>query len=114
MSEVLTDGLLFPALVLALLGWLVPKMLSLVFPEGVRPLLILSFVSATIMLAISAFFFVGLYVIQGVPFAALFDQSVLAGISHFGWLGILSALFWGPIMVLSIAGLPKNWVEETW
>jgi len=113
-SSILTDGLIFPALGLALCGWLVPKLLSLLFPEGVKPLMLLAFVSTLLMFCLSSLFFLALYLMQGVPFAALFENSLVEGVSHFGWLGLLSALFWGPIMVLSIAGLPKNWVEETW
>lgn len=114
MTGAFSDGLVIPALFLALLGWLVPRVLSLVFPEGVKPLMLLAFVSTLTMFCLSSLFFLALYLMQGVPFAALFENSLVEGVSHFGWLGLLSALFWGPIMVLSIAGLPKNWVEETW
>jgi hypothetical protein len=34
--------------------------------------------------------------------------------AHFGRLAVVSALIWGPIMLLSVAGLPKHWVKETW
>ncbi|MCC5974401.1 MAG: hypothetical protein JJT81_10170 [Rubellimicrobium sp.] len=110
----LSDSLLIPALALALVGWLVPRGLSLIFPEGVRPLLLLAFVSTLVMLGIGTGFFLALYVWQGVPFAALFEGSTLAGLAHFVRLGLISALLWGPIMILSVAGLPKHWVKETW
>ena len=57
MSGLFTDGLVIPAAVLALLGWLVPRMLSLVFPEGVKPLFILSFVATLIMFVLGMGFF---------------------------------------------------------
>ena len=110
----LEDGLLLPALVLALLGWVVPRLLSLAFPEGVRPLLILAFVATVLMVLIGALFFLALYLFQGVPLATLFEPGLASGLLHFGRLGLISALIWGPILILSVAGLPKYWVEETW
>jgi len=110
----LSDGLIVPALILALIGWLVPKLLSLVWPEGVRPLFALAFCATLIMLALGTGFFVALYVWQGVPLAILFELGLLSGIMHFARLGLISALLWGPIMVLSVAGLPRHWVKETW
>lgn len=109
-----SDGLLIPALVLALVGWLVPRGLSLVFSEGVRPLMLLAFVSTLLMLVIGTGFFLALYLLQGVPLSVLFEGSTLAGVAHFLRLGLISALLWGPIMILSVAGLPKHWVKETW
>ena len=110
----LESGLVLPALLLALVGWLVPRMLSLVFPEGVRPLLVLALVATILMVLIGSGFFVLLYVIQGIPMAVLFEPGLASGIVHFGKLGLISALIWGPILILSVAGLPKTWVKETW
>ena len=110
----LESGLVLPALLLALVGWLVPRMLSLVFPEGVRPLLLLALVATILMVRIGSGFFVLLYVIQGIPMAVLFEPGLASGIVHFGKLGLISALIWGPILILSVAGLPKTWVKETW
>lgn len=108
------DGLLLPALLLALVGWLVPRALSLVWPEGVRPLLLLAFVSTLIMLALGTGVFVGFYLTGGIPMGVLFDTGIAATVLHFGRLGLISALIWGPIMLLSVAGLPRHWVKETW
>ena len=108
------EGLLLPSLTLALVGWLVPRGLSLVFPEGVRPLLILAFVSTIIMFLLGTVFFLGLYLARGVPIEAILSGGFAEVIVHFGRLGLISALLWGPIMILSVAGLPKHWVEETW
>jgi hypothetical protein len=105
---------LLPALVLALLGWLVPRGLSLVFAEGVRPLLILAFCATVVMFLAGCAFFVGVYVLRGAPLATLLEAGVASFVLHFGRLGLISALLWAPIMILSIAGLPKTWVKETW
>jgi hypothetical protein len=110
----LGDGLIFPALILALVGWLVPRGMSIVWPEGVRPLLLLGFVATLIMVILGAGFFAALYVWQGVPFGMLFEAGIGPGLWHFCRLGLVSGLLWGPILVLSVAGLPKHWVKETW
>jgi hypothetical protein len=46
--------------------------------------------------------------------AEYFAPGVWAGLWHLSQLAVASALFWGPVLVLSVAGLPKHWVEETW
>ena len=114
MGDLLTSGLVLPALILALIGYLVPKLLSLVWPEGVTPLLLLALTSALILLALSMLGFLALYLMQGVPFDRLFDDGIGPGLWHFLKLGALSALFWGPIMILSVSGLPRHWVKEVW
>ena len=112
--SILSDGLVIPALLLALLGWLVPRLLSRVFPEGVRPLLLLAGVSAVAMLLLGMGFFAALYVWQGVPWAMLLEAGWGALVLHFLRLGTMSALLWGPILVLSVAGLPRGWTRATW
>ena len=108
------DGLIFPALALALAGWLVPRLLSRVWPEGVKPLFALAFVSTLILIALSAAFIIGLYVWGGVPLGQVFSLGVAAVAVHFGRLALISALFWGPMLILSVAGLPRHWTRERW
>ncbi|TNC75028.1 hypothetical protein FHG71_01920 [Rubellimicrobium roseum] len=110
----LSSGLVVPALVLAILGWLVPRLLARIWREGVGPLLLLAFVSTLLLLALAAGVFVTLYLWQGAPLMLLFEHGTAATLGHFMRLGLLSALLWGPIMVLSLAGLPRHWKEETW
>jgi len=114
MGDAIANGLLIPALALALLGWLVPRLLSLIFPEGGRPLLVLGFLSTLVMFFLSAAMFAGLYLVQGLTLSELFADGLAAGVTYFGQLGLLSALLWGPILIVSVAGLPKTWVDETW
>ena len=109
-----SDGLIFPAALLALLGWMVPRLLSRIFLEGVKPLMILAAISTLIMLFLGMGFFLALYIWQGAPISTLFEAGILAGLVHFGRLGLISALIWGPIMILSVAGLPRHWIKETW
>ena len=114
MLDFFASSLVFPALVLTLMGWLVPKLYSLVFAEGVRPLMWLAFTSAVTMMGVGVLFFLSLYLLQGVPIGEVFEPGVMQGIMHFARLSAISAFFWGPIMILSVAGLPKHWVKEVW
>jgi hypothetical protein len=113
-ADAFTSGLILPAICLAALGWAVPRLLALIFPEGVGPLMVLAFVATLIMFGLGMAFFMLLYLWQGVPFAMLFEGGIAGGIGHFARLGLISALLWAPIMILSVAGLPKNWVEKVW
>ena len=117
MNDLFTSGqlaIVLPALTLALIGWLVPKLLAMAFPEGVKPLLLLSFCAALIMFGIGVLFFLALYLWQGVSLATLSEAGTASVMFHFLRLGAISALLWAPIMILSIAGLPKHWVKKTW
>lgn len=114
MMRELSAGLLLPALALGVLGWLVPRLLARVWPEGVGPLLALALVSTLVLLALAAGIFLLLYAWQGAPVAALFEPGLAVGVVHFLRLGLLSALVWAPVMILSVAGLPARWTEERW
>ncbi len=109
-----SSGLILPAICLAALGWTVPRILALVFPEGPGPLMLLALVATILMLLLGIGFFGLLYVWQGVPLNMLFETGIAPGILHFGRLSLISAMLWAPIMILSIAGLPKNWVTKIW
>ena len=111
----MSSGLIIPAMVLALMGWLVPKLLSLCLPEGVRPLMLNALISTICMFILSALVFVGLYIWDGVAISNLFEPSLLVGhVTFFGHLGLVSAIIWLPIMIVSLANLPRSWVVETW
>ena len=114
MTEAFSSGLILPALVLAALGWFVPRLLALIWPEGVKWLMLLALSSTIIMALLGAGFFAFLYVVQVIGVGDLLETGGLALAAHFLRLSLISALLWGPLMVLSIAGVPKNWVKEVW
>jgi len=114
MSGLLSDSLILPAAVLAAFAFAVPRVLARWLPEGVRPLLLNAFLSTVALFALSTVFFVLLYLWQGVPFSEISQTGIAASIVFFGQLGLMAAIIWAPIMVLSVAGLPRKWVEETW
>ena len=109
-----SQQLILPALILSAAGWLAPRGLAMVFPEGVRPLIWIAAIATAMMLALSTAFFVALYLREGAPLGALFANGVGAGLWHFLRLGLMSALVWGPVLALTVASLPGHWEHETW
>jgi hypothetical protein len=114
MGAILSDGLILPALVLAIAAFVVPRLLARALPEGVTPLLVNAFASTVILIALSGVFFWGLYILQGLQVTQLTDQGLAANVVSFGRLGLMAAIIWAPIMILSVAGLPRKWVHSTW
>ncbi len=111
---VLSDTLFLPALVLAGIAFSVPRLLGWMLPEGVKPLLLNAFLSTVLLFAISGLFFFCLYLWQGLSVAQIMEPGLAANVVFFGRLGLIAAMIWAPIMVLSVAGLPRKWVKETW
>jgi len=103
-------GLIVPAVILSLMGWFVPKWLGTKFAEGVSQLVAVAVVATFVLFLLGGALFVGLYLVQG---AAVTDLAAL-GVGYFLTLGGMGALLWAPFMILSIIGLPKSWVEQTW
>jgi hypothetical protein len=110
----MSGSLLLPALVLGLIAFAVPRLLSLVLPEGITLLLLNGFLSTVLLFVISAVFFLCLYLWQGLSVAQIMDPGLAAALVLFGRLGLSAAIIWAPIMLLSVAGLPRKWVKETW
>ncbi len=74
----------------------------------------LAFVATLVMVGLGTGLFAALYVWQGAPLSAIMAAGWAPGLWHFTRLGLLSALIWAPVMILSVAGLPRRWVRETW
>ena len=112
--DLFSDSLFLPALVLAIFGFVVPRLLARVLPEGVLPLLLNALLSTLLMFVLAALMFFGLYVMRGAEAERLLETGLAPTVLFFGQLGLASALIWAPIMLLSVAGLPRKWVKETW
>ena len=108
MMSAFSDGLLIPAMVLALFGWVVPKLVSMALPEGVWPLMLNGVLSTVLLFCISMGFFVCLYLWQGMPWDVLMEPGLAYNVVFFGRLGLSAVLIWVPIMLLSLAGLPTD------
>ena len=114
MGELFADSLILPALLLAGVAFVVPRLLAKVLPEGVKPLLLNAFLSTLILFVLIAAFFFCLYLWRGANVAQITATGVADTVLFFGRLGLVSAIIWAPIMVLSVASLPRTWVKETW
>ena len=114
MGALFSDALFLPALVLALLAFAVPRLLARALPEGVKPLLMNALLSTVLLFVLSGGFFFCLYLWQGLSVADIAEPGLAANVVFFGRLGLIAAMIWAPIMVLSVAGLPRKWVKETW
>ena len=114
MGGFVSDGLVVPVMVLAVLAYGVPRLLARWLPEGVTPLMVNALLSTVLLFALSAVFFALLYFWQGLPVDQLSGVGLAASVVFFGRLGLMSAIIWAPIMILSVAGLPRKWVKETW
>ncbi|MEJ8562733.1 hypothetical protein QTO30_16945 [Yoonia sp. GPGPB17] len=99
---------------LGFLAFVVPRTLARTLPEGVKPLMLNAFLSTILLFVLSALFFFCLYLWQGVNAAEIAKSGLTANVLFFGRLGLIAALIWAPIMILSVAGLPRKWVRETW
>lgn len=112
--DLFSDSLFLPALVLAIFGFIMPRLLARVLPEGVVPLLLNALLSTLLMFVLAALMFFALYVMRGAEAERLLETGLARTVFFFGKLGLASALIWAPIMLLSVAGLPRKWVKETW
>jgi len=113
-TDILAFELLLPAVGLGLLGWLVPRLWGWILPEGVGPLLWNAGLSTVTLWALSAGAFILLYMVQGAPAEDLLAQDRRAVLLEFGGLGLSAGLIWAPVMLLSLAGLPKTWKTVQW
>ena len=98
----------------AAIGWFVPRLWAKVLPEGVKPLMVIALVSTLTMGIVGIGYFIVLYLIQGFPISELFAGNIADTIAHFGRLSLISALLWGPVMLLSVMGLVRRWKKAVW
>jgi hypothetical protein len=114
MLETFSDSLFLPAALLAVFAWVVPKVLAAALPEGVPALALNAILSAVILCVASGMLFMALYFAQGADPAAFWAEGWAANALFFGRLGVSAAIVWGPILILSVANLPRHWVTKTW
>lgn len=102
----LTD-LILPLVLLAGLAWAVPALFGRVLPEGMGWLVVNGALSAALLAAVAGAGFVLLYGEAG-------DAVWRTAPWHFALLSARSALVWGPVLMLSLADLPRRWTEAEW
>jgi hypothetical protein len=92
---------------LVALGWLVPQALGRVLPEGAGWLVANGALSALVLAALAA----GGFALSYGPAAG---EVWARAPWHFARLSAQSALIWMPVVVLSVADLPRRWKEREW
>jgi hypothetical protein len=92
---------------LVALGWIVPQALGRVLPEGAGWLAANGALSAAVLAGLAA---AGFSLSYGAAAAEVWARAPW----HFPRLAAQSALIWGPVMVLSVADLPRRWREREW
>lgn len=107
-------ALILPALGAVALAALVPWALSKLLPEGVPALLLNGALSFAVMALAAAGYFVAAYHAESPAMTRALLSEPLAAAGRFGSLAALSALLWGPVLVLSLAQIPSRWREATW
>jgi hypothetical protein len=92
---------------LVALGWLVPQAVARLLPEGAGWLGVNAGASAVVLggLATAGF---------ALSYGAAAGEVWARAPWHFPRLAAQSALIWGPVMVLSVADLPRRWRKEEW
>lgn len=111
MSEVIIIDVLLPVVLMVILGWVVPQQLAKVMPEGVGPLFVLGGLAFIILWVFALLIFIALFLWRE---GTLDGVSILAITFVFGGSALRSALIWLPVMIISVANLPRHWVKETW
>ena len=99
--------IILPLVLLAILAWLVPWLLSLLLPEGAVWLVVIGVVAAMILTGLSA---VGFYVLYGPARETVLNEAPW----YFVILSARAALLWGPILMLSLANIPRRWKTAVW
>ena len=114
MNALLDDALLLPAFALAVVAFIVPQVMARFLPEGVGPLMLNALLSILVVFVLSGALFYGLYIRQGILALEFSVPDFWATLLFFGRLGAMSGIIWLPIVLLSVASLPRKWVKETW
>ena len=107
-------GGLVPVLALIVLAVAVPKLVARLVPEGVGWLVGNGVISSVALWAVAAGYFAGAYAMQADALTRLLGIDPIGTLAHFVKLGALAGMIWAPVMVLSLASLPKKWVEVVW
>jgi hypothetical protein len=102
-----TRDILLPVAGLMAVAWMVPAALGRLLPGGVGWLVANGALSAVLLAAIAG---VGFALLYGAAGGVVWREAP----GHFAVLSLRSALIWGPVMVLSLANLPRGWREAEW
>ena len=106
--------LLFPALGLMLLAFLVTRGVEALVPESVAGLALMALLSTLLCWALASAGFALLYVQKDARVLTLLGDAPTASIGHFLRLGGSAALIWAPILLLTVSTAPRRWKTSVW
>jgi len=101
--------LILPFAVIGCFAIMFPIWLSKRMPDGYGPLILNFVLTITICLSMATGFFIFEYTRLGTPFEAFLNPAALF---HVVRLAVLSALFWGPLVILACASRVQTWRPE--
>ncbi|MCK0169085.1 hypothetical protein MWU52_16135 [Jannaschia sp. S6380] len=99
--------LIAPLVGLAVLAWLVPWALGRLLPEGLGWLFAIGAISAVVLAIVAG---VGFFLLYGAAGGVVLAERPW----HFVLLSARASLIWLPVMVLSLANLPRGWKKAEW
>ncbi|UWQ20010.1 hypothetical protein [Jannaschia sp. W003] len=100
-------GVLVPLFALGALAWLLPRLAARWLPRSMRGLVMNGAICGAILFAAGVALFAALY---GDAAGVVWSEAP----AHFAVLSARAALLWGPVLVLSLAGLPRRWGPGAW
>ena len=106
------SSMILPAVLIAVLAVLLPLWLAKKMPENMVGLGANLLVSAGVLMFVSVLYFTWFYMGQGVQVMGVMYDHFGEMLRHLTWLGMLSAILWGPILLAVLAMQPSKWRPE--
>ena len=105
-------SMILPVAGIAVVAALLPLMLATRLPQSWGGLGVNLVISGGVLMAVSAGYFAGFYLLEDARMLAMIGEVSGAAGWHFLRLGVLSAMVWGPIVLLVLAMQPQKWRPE--
>ena len=106
------SSMILPAVLVAALAVFLPLWLAQKLSENMLGLGANLLVSSGALLSLSVLYFAYFYVGQGVQMTGALSDHSGEMLRHLMWLGMLSSILWGPILLTVLAMQPSKWRPE--
>ncbi|MFC2970351.1 hypothetical protein [Acidimangrovimonas pyrenivorans] len=104
----ISGAVLVPVIVLVLLAVATPRLLARVVGRGARAAAVNLTLSALLLTVVSGGYFAVDYLLRDPRVLGALGARPVSALAHFGWLGLMAGLVWGPVMLLSLTALPQQ------
>ena len=104
----MSGAVLVPVAILVLIAVAVPRLVARAVGRGARAGAVNLTLSAVVLTLISGGYFAIDYALRDPRTLGVAGAQPLAALAHFTWLGLMSGLVWGPVMILSLTALPQQ------